>query len=60
MENLKIPTADDFAFRTKRHFMQDYFSELDADGNLVLNRTEVIIFNNNIFNTDFLYFKHKF
>jgi len=41
MENLKIPTAADFAFRTKRYFMQDYFSELDADGNLVLDRTDV-------------------
>ena len=41
MENTKMPSSNDFAYHTKRHFMQDYFDEIDQNGSCHLDRSEI-------------------
>ena len=41
MEENNQPSSDHFAYHTKRHFIQDYFVELDLNGSSYLEREEV-------------------
>ena len=42
MEENNQPSSGHFAFHTKRHFIQDYFVELDVNNSAYLEREEVV------------------